>query len=330
MRLVEGPTAEDAIRATARDWILILAEEPAREPECVAWRAADPAHEAAWRDTHRVWEQAAALSALDRGDWRAEIDAYGRPPAWRRHAPWAVAASAVLALSGTLYVRALPDFQAETRTAETRRLALADGSQVTLAAQSGVAVRYEEGSRRVMLDHGQAFFEVAHDRARPFTVVAGDAEIRVTGTKFDVRRVGDDIRVSVLEGRVELRRKPMLPMLGSARPDRVLTAGLRSELAPGAGHFSAATLSQIPAGDWRTGRLYYSEAPLSDIIADLQRYSSVPVRIDDPAVARLRVTTSFRVNQIKPFLDNLEAILPVRQSRAANGTILIEARDTAA
>lgn len=325
MRLVASSDRDEAIRAAARDWIIAISEDPACEADSLAWRTADPLHETAWQDANRVWLQSAELAALDRPDWRAEIDAMAAP-AWHRHRGWAIAASIALVLGGTFYARSLPDLQAETAVAETRKLALADGSQVTLSGHSGLAVRFESGSRRVVLDHGQVFFEVAHDRQRPFTVVAGGAEIRVTGTKFDVRKVGDDVRVTVLDGRVELRKAGMLPILTPKQPERVLTAGLRSELARGAAHFSPETQASIPAGDWRSGRLFYKEAPLSDIVADLQRYSTSPIRVEDPAVARLKVTTSFRVGQIAPFLESLPATLPVRLTRAADGAVLIESR----
>lgn len=322
----DGPERKERISAAARSWIMAVAENPAVEPECAAWRAAHPDHEAAWRDANAVWQQAAALGTLGREDWRAEIDRM-TAPASPRYARFAAAAAMVSALGLAAHSYMVPDFQAETRTAEIRKLALSDGSQVTLSALSGVAVRFEDGSRRVVLNHGQAFFEVAHDQGRPFTVVAGDAEIRVTGTKFDVRRVGEDIQVVVKEGRVELRRKGVLPILTPRAPDRVLTAGFKSELAPGASRFTPEEQAQVTAGEWRNGRLYYNEAPLSDIIADAQRFSSIPIRIEDPAVARMKVTTSFRATQFKPFLDNLQLTMPIQHRRAANGTLLIEARE---
>ena len=328
MRLVTSSRdapAQEAVRNAARGWIMEIAENPSRETECLAWREADPAHEEAWQEADRVWRRAAEFGSLDRPDWRAEIDAL-TVPAWRRPARWAIAASVVLTLGGTLYVRSLPDLRAETVVAETRRLALTDGSRVTLSGKSGVAVHFAQGSRRVVLDHGQVFFEVAQDTARPFTVVAGGAEIRVTGTKFDVRKVGDDVRVSVLEGRVELRRHGLLPMLTPAEPERVLTAGLRSELAPGAAHFTREAPVAVAAGDWRSGRLFYHEAPIEDIVADLQRYSTVRVRIDDPAVARTKLTTSFRADQTASFLESLPDALPIRLDRMSDGTVLIEAR----
>ena len=152
MRVVTPGQAREtgaALRDAARHWIVAVAENPERETECLAWRAADPAHEEAWQEADRVWRQAANLGALDRPDWRAEIDAL-TVPAWRRPLRWAIAASVVLAFGGTFYLRSLPDLQAETAVAETRQLALTDGSQVTLSGRSGVAVHFAAGSRRVV------------------------------------------------------------------------------------------------------------------------------------------------------------------------------------
>ena len=318
----------DAILADARGWVLRLAEDPVAEAECTAWRAADPAHEQAWQEVSAVWEQARDLPLLTRQDWRAEVEALTQPTR-RWLAPWGLAAAAAVAgIVGVSSYSARPDLKASTRVAETRKVALADGSQVTLGAKTGVEVRFDSASRRVVLDHGQAFFEVAHDRSRPFTVIAGDAEIRVTGTKFDVRRTGNDVQVSVLEGRVEVRRRGLLSILTPQQPERVLTAGLETELAPGASQFTPEEKADVKPGQWRSGRLYYSETRLGDIVADLQRYSSVPIRIEDPGVANLRLTTSFRSDQIGAFLTDLVTTTPVAQYRGSDGAVVLKTRKT--
>jgi transmembrane sensor len=319
--------ANDVVRAAAREWVMKIAEDPELEEECATWRRADPAHELAWREASAVWDQACELGQLDRTDWRSEIEAFIVPPR-RRFAGWALAAAAiVIAVVGVLPNAGRANVEAKTHVAEIRTLRLADGSHVTLGARS--EVQYAPSSRRVVLDHGQAFFEVAHDNGEPFTVIAGDAEIRVTGTKFDVRKMGKDVQVSVLEGRVELRRRGAVPILTSATPERVLTAGLKAELAPDARSFSQVERVEYPPGAWRMGRLYYSEAPLSEIIADIERYSTVPIVIASPKIAQLRVTTSFKVDQIEPFLANLADSLPLIERRDPDGTIMLEARRTA-
>lgn len=330
MRQIRFPGADrhsmDAICAAARDWILRLDEHPELEAECAAWRAADPAHERAWIEAVTVWEQAGALDALDRADWRAEIDALPGPS--RSHlGGWAIAVAVILiAVVAILPNTGRADVEAKTHIGEIRTLRLADGSHITLGARS--EVQFVPASRRVVLDHGQAFFDVVHDHGKPFTVIAGHAEIEVTDTKFDVRKMDGNVQISVLKGRVEIRRRGLLPLLTSASPARILTTGFKTELAPDASDFSPVEKVQYPPGAWRNGRLYYSEAPLSEIIADIERYSAVPIVITSPKIARMKVTTSFRVDQIQSFLANLVATLPVTKHRTADGTILLEARDS--
>jgi transmembrane sensor len=196
---------------------------------------------------------------------------------------------------------------------------------VTVGARTDVKVLFTKAERQVTLTSGQAFFEVAHDAARPFIVLAGNAEIRVTGTKFDVRRIGDDVQVSVLEGRVELRRRSLVPVLKERAPARVLTAGERSVLDDGQA-FTPEAPAPVRPGEWRSGRLYYSEAPIADIVADLQRYSDVPIRIADADVGELKVTTSFRSNDVDRFVKNLETTMPIEAKRAKDGAIVLAKR----
>lgn len=337
--------SDQAIEDQARAWVLRLAEIPEAAPECDAWRSQNPAHEAAFQEAQKIWNAAQALASVLDGNWREEVDALTRSPVMRAQhwallgagrvvLPLALAASLVLGIALPQFLQMLPApieppgpvaRVVETRIAETRVLTLNDGSRVTLGARTGVEVQFEAGRRQVRLEDGQAFFEVAHDAARPFVVLAGNAEIRVTGTKFDVRRIGDDIEVSVLEGRVELNRRTPAGSLPDTAPVRVLTAGQSSHLERGLA-FTPATPAAITPGDWRTGRLYYSEAPLSEIIADVQRYSPVPIRIASSDVAAMRVTTSFRADNLDQLVTNLESTLPITSRRTSDGGIVLAAR----
>ncbi len=319
----------DSISAQASDWVIAVADDPGKEDACRRWRAADPAHEEAWLEAMELWHQAGALGSLEREDWRAEIEALStgpaRRPAFFARREFAIAATIVLMVLGTIALWPTREQQlVTTAIAQVKRLELPDGSHMTLGAQSAANIRFSDDKREVVLDKGQAFFEVAHDAERPFTVVAGEANVRVTGTKFDVRRDNEDIQIAVKEGRVEVRRRDLLSTLGLAKPDVILTARYRTELSPGADSFTPRTISPYPAGDWRNGRFYYSEAPLSEIMADIARYSDVPVRIGDRSLATMRLTTSFRTDAIADFLKNVEMVLPVRQVHLPDGSIVLE------
>lgn len=313
----------DPIETEAMNWLLKIAETPHAETDCAAWRSADPAHERAWRKVVAIWDKAGTLGAVERPAWRTEINQLRRPGHAGR-ALWQLAAAAgLIAAVGLAFSLHHSDLSASTATAEVRDISLTDGTLVSLSPRSRVRVQFAPFGRRVELGDGEAFFEVAHDRRRPFWVRAGDAEIRVTGTKFDVRKIGDNVRVTVLEGHVEVRRRNPGALLRREAPRRVLTAGESSELAPGAAAFSPKQPAMTTPGGWRSGRLSYVETPLADMLADIERYSPTRIRIADPQVAQLKVTMSFAVSDLQGFVDDLPAALPVRETREADGSVVL-------
>jgi len=315
------------VQSAAIDWLLRISENPEAGGECLAWRMSDPLHEQAWVEAMATWEATGMVGSLDREDWREEIEEVRRQAVGTRRVQWGVAmAASIVAVMFLGWFMNLPDARYSTETAQVETIAMRDGSQLTLGAASEVELHFGGDERRVVLNGGQAFFEVAKDKDRPFTVVAGEAEIRVTGTKFDVHRNRDAVTVSVLEGRLEVRRQQSFPFLEAEHPARILTAGLRSRLAEGSASFTRPEKAVIPAGDWRSGRFFYHDVSLSDIASDLSRYSETPVRIADAQASQIKVTTSFEVGAIPDFLNNLTETLPLVQTRDADGTITLESR----
>lgn len=305
------------IEAEARDWLLRTGE-PGAEAACAAWRAADPRHDAAYRQAQLVWVAIGRTAQAKDGAWR------NVPPPRSMAMPAAIAASlAAVVVAGALTL-APGGERIETSKAQTRTVQLDDGSRVFLGARSAVNVRMDATSRRVVLKDGEAFFEVAHDPGRPFTVVAGAAVIRVTGTKFDVRRSPYGVQVSVLEGRVEVRRKPLLPMEPKGPADEVLTRGEQVRLDRQAG-LAPATMAAVEPGAWRHGRLLYADAPLKEIVADANRYSRTPIRLGSGDIGDLKVTVSFRPDSVADLIANLDQALPVRVEQRADGGVVIEA-----
>jgi transmembrane sensor len=89
-----------------------------------------------------------------------------------------------------------------TDIGERRSLTLPDGSTVDLNARSRIRIEFSTTERRVDLLDGQALFQVAKDKQRPFIVSSSDATVRAVGTQFDVYRKSSGTIVTVLEGRV--------------------------------------------------------------------------------------------------------------------------------
>ncbi|ATQ43613.1 FecR family protein [Caulobacter mirabilis] len=319
-----SPTDDARIEAEARAWIL-RRQDPDFPAASAAWRAADPRHDEAYREAELVWSALGRTAQAREGAWRTS-EAARRPALPRFAVPTAIAAGLVAAVAvGANLDRLTPGGDHfETRTAQLQTVDLKDGSRIFVGAKSSVDVKLEPRARKVVLNDGEAFFEVAHDPARPFTVVTDDAVVRVLGTRFDVRRTPDGTQVSVLDGRVEVRRKTLLPtMLTPAKaPERVLTGGERVRVERGETP-GAALPASVEAGSWRRGRLLYDNAPLRDIVADANRYSDRPIRLADDRVGDLRVTLSFRSDAVGDLIANLDQALPVRADRQADGTVVL-------
>ncbi|WP_430460318.1 FecR family protein [Thalassolituus sp. LLYu03] len=198
-----------------------------------------------------------------------------RAPRWT--SPLA-AAAVVLLVSAAVFVVTVPDTARNpvadawyaTAHGEHQQQRLADGSSISLAAQTRLNVRLEEASRQVTLHQGEAFFEVAPDKNRPFVVDAGDLSVRVLGTAFDIDRSAGSVAVEVQHGRVEVRWNG---------GEKILLAGDAVRLKDGQPVF----YSGDNVASWRDGWRQADNERLSDTLAHLQRYSERPIRTRDVA-----------------------------------------------
>jgi transmembrane sensor len=319
---------DDAIVATASEWLVRLssrAHAPREQAAFEAWLAIDSRHGDAYDAVSRTWEDVGKLKHL-----RALADPDPALPVWVRWArafgrtlarPAPIVGGLVAAGAAAVTFFALtpaldrPDAPLETKIAHARPLRLPDDSVVTLDAAAEIDVRFTEKERRVSLTSGEAFFEVTRNERRPFFVEVGEAVVRVVGTKFDVRRGDGHLGVSVLEGVVQVS------ISENACAMRVLRAGERAEFEQRApSEVQAVHISS--AGACRDGRLSYDNAPLGDLVADLNRYYAPGVSLSSSA-KNLRVTTSFRTDEIPVFLDALSAVLPVEVKRRRDRSFAI-------
>lgn len=299
---------DSAIGVQARAWALAVSGEdfpPARSSELSAWLEADPRHPPAYEQAERTLLLVDAALA-------APIAARPARPATRWIWPGAAVAAGLVAAA----VLATPSAAIVSAPGQTRQIALADGSQVTLGPDSSLRSTWRLARRAYVLQRGQAFFAVTHDPAHPFTVAAGVAKVRVLGTRFDVHRAaGDRVRVEVEQGLVEVSRD-------TARGASVArVAAGQGAVADLAGVRTAALNGAQTAGGWRRGRLDYDAAPLDEVIADLNRYG-LKARVT-PGAAGLKVTAGLRPDQARAFVAGLPRVLPVAVAREADGGLLI-------
>jgi transmembrane sensor len=310
-------------RQAARHWFVLLRDDAVSDADrhaFSAWLAADPAHRQAWSETEQLWRRMDAVVPVLRA--REPLRETVPAPLLSRRGWLKQAAAAALVLGGGTYLATAPALMADHRTAvgERRVIALPDGSVVDLAGDSAVSVAMESGLRRVTLHHGQAYFQVAPDAARPFVVAAGSGEIRALGTAFDVRLGQDSVRVAVSEHAVAVTldggRRHEAVRLDEGRALQYGAGGI----GPGAAADIAALLS------WRQDRLFFQEAPLGEVVADLDRYRPGRIVIADAAVAALPVTGFFHAAQAEAALQTIAATLPVRLTRLTDRLVIIRAR----
>ncbi|MGH6613706.1 FecR family protein [Sphingomonas sp.] len=216
----------------------------------------------------------------------------------------AVATLAASVAGGVLLYR--PGETYRTALGEVRRVPLADGSIAVVNTQSTVDVTIGDQVRTIRLEQGEAWFQVAHDKARPFTVETGPVRVRAVGTAFSVRRFGNGSEVLVNEGVVEAW------LAGAERRLVRLTAGQRAFLADRGGTPIAVEGAEAERGlAWRAGKIDLAGEPLSYAVAEFNRYNDRKLVIADSALAGERFYGVFRVDDPEGFAvtvhDSLKA-----------------------
>lgn len=211
---------------------------------------------------------------------------------------------------------------------------LADGSRITLNTNSEVRVRYGRERRQVELARGEALFEVAHDRNRPFLVHAGTGLIRAVGTAFTVHLQDDNhVGVIVTEGKVELATVTDAADSATAhtRSPSARSAVLATLHAHQSARFGRAveSIESLPDAEfskrlaWREGVLRFDGDALSEVVQQVNRYTTQKVIIRDPALRDLRIGGYFKVGETEAMLEALQKGFGVRVERADSNVVYL-------
>ncbi|MDZ7896357.1 MAG: FecR domain-containing protein [Sphingobium sp.] len=186
----------------------------------------------------------------------------------------------------------------------TKLVTLSDGSKIRMNGATRIAVRITPWSRHVALERGEAFFDVAHERLRSFSVDTGGTSVSVLGTAFDIDRLDDDTRI------VQVYRGLVSVDAGLGRRWR-LRAGSGLEIS-GAGVRSLHGIEAKRPG-WTEGWYEADDTPVWQLIQNLNRTSPRPIALADPALGELLVSGRFQTNQPLAVLDAVAAIHDLRR-----------------
>jgi transmembrane sensor len=311
---------QEAIEDQALDWLIRRNGADWTDDEQVelaAWLEESMAHKAAfWRADH-LWQQADRIRSLG-------IDAYADTCEPKQPRNWwlaAVAASLVAAI-GLAGISLGPRFfgqpaakmqqaRFDTPVGGRRMVPLTDGSKVELNTRTVLRAAVNETKREVWLDSGEAFFEVAHREGEPFVVHAGRQTITVLGTKFSVRRDQDRVTVNVLEGRVRVEDDK------GAMAHAVIITGGDTAISRGASTLIAAKSDERveSALAWRDGMLSFDHAPLTEVVAEFNRYNRTQLVVTDAATGRIPIGGSLQASSVDSFTRLLRDAYGLRIER---------------
>lgn len=290
------------------------------QAELDAWIKASTDNRVAWLRVSAAWQQASRLRSL-RGAAGMPLPRSSGKVLHRAHVRARALAGcvvlAVAAITAWYLLRVGPSYHTEIGALQA--VSLTDGSKVTLDTNTRIYVDVTQTERRVNLEQGEAYFEIAKDLARPFVVIAGDKRIVAVGTQFSVRNERGEVRVIVTEGRVRVERAAGDTM----HPMMQLEAGSIARAGPDAVLAEERPISQLEQLlSWRTGRLSFDNSPLADAVAEFNRYNTRKIVIMDPAVAAIRVGGTFRATNVDAFVRLIAGDFPITATRQGQDIVL--------
>jgi len=235
---------------------------------------------------------------------------------------WAIGITGAAAAIGAFMLwPSSPDYA--TAVGQHREVMLADGSLAALNTDTALDVDYSASRRDLTLRSGEAWFRVAHNRARPFEVKVGSVHVRATGTAFAVRSVDEGVRVTVTEGRV------LAWIDGAPHKPIAITMGDQAFLRQSSTKQALTITEPSPAGTdieqalaWRRGEIVLDGQTGSEAAEEFNRYNERPIRIRNARAARYQLVGYFQTSQSLEFATALARISGARLSSNRNEIII--------
>jgi transmembrane sensor len=293
----------ELVEARAADWLM-------RQRDCDGWNAGDqaaldawlaqsPAHLIAYTRLNSAWAYADRLAALRSTPADVKSERRILPVVVRIAAALSVAAIVSVAVLSTSLLGTGQHIYT-TPIGGHQSITLADGSRIELNTDTSLRTAVAADHRTVWLDRGEAYFQIKHDAARPFVVMAGDHRITDLGTEFSIRRDANRLEVALVSGRAwfdQADGQPRAPSMLLTPGDVVVTAAGKMIVSKE----TARALSNELG--WRHGVLVFNRTALADVAAEFNRYNRHKLVVADPGVARITVGGTFEIGNVGAFAD---------------------------
>lgn len=307
----------------ARAWLVKLHGEDAAalRPEFEAWRDAAPENRQAWERAHGQWQSAAVLKQSVRfgtGHTVARQKISWRAMKW----PGALTAAVLLAIGTVALLTSMPNGSiSSARAAE--RLATARGEIRTFEIADGAAATLDTASRLdVLADGGEQHIRVVSGRARirsfgtglPIRIEAGGATIVAANAELDISiGPGGKLHIRLLRGSARFEGNWARRTSAEIPVGKPMHFSDRGELQRGLG------TDQSVATDWPAGWAEYDRVRLGTLVGEANRYAARPIRIDDPAIARLELSGRFQVSETSRFAQRIAELFDLELQQRSDG-----------
>jgi transmembrane sensor len=318
----------DEIEREAALWVVRADGEtadPTRQGKLEAWLELSPEHELAYARQLRAWDRMGEALTEAGGPMprrsRPRARESRRPlvrPQLRRAAAWASVAVIGAGLAGVLWLSNAGTAYA-TGVGEHRVIRLQDGSRVEMNTATKMVVRYTLTGRNIELQKGEALFEVAPNKNRPFNVMADHERVRAVGTAFNVRVRGEGIDVLVSKGVVEVG-----PQHAADGGHRRLTAGVMASFLRSGDTVQSVSSAEIERTlAWRYGAIALNGQSLEQAADEFNRYNVRQLRVADPQIADLKLGGYFRADDLDNFVRALKVSFGVEVTSRDNQTLYL-------
>jgi transmembrane sensor len=222
-----------------------------------------------------------------------------------------------------------------TKTNEQKEFELPDGSLVLLNTNSLLTISFSEDHRQLNLVKGEALFDVAKDKSRPFSVTSGQQSFTALGTIFNVQKNDSNhLELIVTEGRVliadsneslsNLARKIANTVLQPKR-NNIIIAGEKATIIDKIqlpkNKITPQTLSQELA--WQNGMLIFDGESLTTALDEISRYTDVKFAIEGQDLAEIKVAGYFKVGDVETLLDSISFNFDLKYTKTDHNNVLI-------
>ncbi len=286
------------------------------QAELDAWLGESDAHRVAYLRQCAVWQSAERLIVLREPQPKQSETV-------KSQRPFLIGTAAMLVVAAILggaafFVRDMGITYA-TEIGGHKTITLADGSRIELNTDSVVRVNEGDDGRHAVLVRGEAYFEIHHDAAHPFSVTANTYRVTDLGTKFVMRNIANHLEVALVEGSARVQSTNFLAPVPSAllTPGDVVIADASSM------SMTRKSVEQISDDlGWRHQVLVFKDATLEGAAGEFNRYNAEKLVVASPDIGSLKINGTFQAKNIELFAQSAKELFGLRVAKIGNETVI--------